>query len=61
MNNVLNKITKLIGNLEVESERLSNSDCYIKTDLNIEQIESIFNSMEDYEIKFVKVENITYN
>lgn len=57
----INKITKKLQEREVKAEQLSNSDIYISGNLNIETLEELFNSLSDYEIKFVREEPITYN
>ena len=57
----INKITDLLDDAEVKHEMLSNNDIYIHSGLDIEELETLFDSVEGYEIKFVRSEPIIYN
>lgn len=57
----INKITELLNDAEVNNEVLSNNDVYIHSDLAIEELETLFDFVEGYEIKFVRSEPIIYN
>lgn len=57
----INRITDLLSDAEVKHEMLSNNDIYIHNELDIEELETLFDSIEGYEIKFVRSEPIIYN
>ncbi len=57
----INRITDLLDDAEVKHEMLSNNDIYIHSELDIEELETLFDSVEGYEIKFVRSEPIIYN
>lgn len=57
----INKITDLLDEIKVESEKLSNNDMYVRTALSLEEVEALFASIGEYDIKFVRSEPIIYN
>nr|QMP83738.1 MAG: hypothetical protein [Caudoviricetes sp.] len=57
----INKLTARLQEQGVETEQLSDSDIYISGNLDIDDLEEVFASLDGYKIEFVKEEPITYN
>ena len=61
MRDVLNKITKNLDSLGINSETLSDSYFHIKEPVCLDNIEEALYSIEGYRMEFIRVEDITYN
>lgn len=61
MSDILNKITKNLTDNGIQVKYLSDKDCYLTTNLSIEEFESIVRLNDEIKLELIRVENITYN